>query len=275
MDIWSILTSSAVSSALLGVLYVLFKLVVSNSLEQQKESHKHNLEYELEAKKHLYHMIGPLKFQLLLAASEASRSIENHGKSDECPLNIDNNIYGRGIIYRILRPFAICELIERQISFADFAVDSAAVDLLIFKRSSYDCFSKPLRETDNQTEKWSSDVLNQAACALIMKHSNGDRIISFDKFSRVLDEHRYNEGLSQIIGIFNQFSISQFPILWFRLVAFAYLCRTFTKEQSSNLRFERNPVPIRELLEKADKKMLPDGLDACENYIIKDIRKDL
>jgi hypothetical protein len=43
--------------------------------------------------------------------------------------------YGKNTLYRMLRPIAISELIERQIAYADFAVDPSAVKVLRFRRT--------------------------------------------------------------------------------------------------------------------------------------------
>ncbi len=40
--------------------------------------------------------------------------------------------YGHGSIYRLLRPLALAQLIERAIGVADFSVDTQAVGLLQF-----------------------------------------------------------------------------------------------------------------------------------------------
>ena len=92
-------------------------------------------EYTLEAKKRLYHFIGPLKFQLLIACSDAARRIESHGLVSEYNLSVDG-YYGTNTIYRILRPLAVSELIEQQIAYADFSVDDSAIGLLRFKHSA-------------------------------------------------------------------------------------------------------------------------------------------
>ena len=91
-------------------------------------------EYELEAKKRLYQLIGPLKFQLLLACRDAAHRVEGHGLRVAYDTSI-KGYYGINTIHRILRPVAIAELIEQQVAFADFAVDESAIKLLCFKKS--------------------------------------------------------------------------------------------------------------------------------------------
>lgn len=98
-------------------------------------------EYALDARKRLYTAIGPLRFQLLLACRDLSGRTTAHGK-----VQYDTDVadyYGRSFLFRILRPLAISELIERQIAFADFAVDAGAQDLLRFKKSAFAAFTGP------------------------------------------------------------------------------------------------------------------------------------
>jgi hypothetical protein len=96
-------------------------------------------EYVLDARKRLYTAIGPLRFQLLLACRDLSGRVTAHARS---PYDTDvEHYYGRSFLFRILRPLAISELIERQIAFADFAVDAGAQDLLRFKKAAFAAFT--------------------------------------------------------------------------------------------------------------------------------------
>ena len=90
-------------------------------------------EYELEARKRLFHAIGPLRVQLLLACRDLTNRVHNYPHK-EYKMNI-KGYYGRSTLYRILRPLAITELIERQITYTDFSLDASAMELLRYRRS--------------------------------------------------------------------------------------------------------------------------------------------
>jgi hypothetical protein len=92
-------------------------------------------EYALDARKRLYAAIGPLRFQLLLACRDLTGRIISHGTRKNYSTSVET-YYGRSTLFRIIRPLALSELIERQIAYADFAVDPAAVRLLKFKKAA-------------------------------------------------------------------------------------------------------------------------------------------
>ena len=94
------------------------------------------LDYEYNAKKRLYEVIGPLRFQLLIACRDVVRRVSGHTRSRSW--NMDPaGYYGSNTLYRILRPLAICTLIERKMNAADFSVDPKTVELLKFEVGAY------------------------------------------------------------------------------------------------------------------------------------------
>lgn len=98
-------------------------------------------DYVLQARKRLYSAIGPLKFQLLVACRDLSGRIKRHATFDEQERIDVDDYYGRSTLYRILRPIALTELVERQISYADFGVDPDAVNLLTLKKNIFGVLS--------------------------------------------------------------------------------------------------------------------------------------
>jgi hypothetical protein len=94
-------------------------------------------EYRSAARRRLYEAIGPLCFQLLLACRQLADRIQSHGINPK-PYDMDvAKYYGRSTLYRLLRPIAISDLIERQMAFADFAVDPEAAVPLRFRRALF------------------------------------------------------------------------------------------------------------------------------------------
>ena len=76
-------------------------------------------EYKYEARKRLYHATGALRLQLLVACQSAALRFKSHCSKESFQINLER-YYGRSTLYRLLRPIAIAELIERQMAYADF-----------------------------------------------------------------------------------------------------------------------------------------------------------
>lgn len=91
--------------------------------------------YEYDARKALHSTIGPLRWQLLLAARDVERRISGHIgiQWDTGP----GQYYGRSLVYRLLRPLAVCQLVQRHLSYADFSVDKKTRDLLVFETAAH------------------------------------------------------------------------------------------------------------------------------------------
>jgi len=89
------------------------KVTLSGKVRQQVETtladRTADREYELEARKRLYQVIGPPKFQLLIACRDASRRIEEHAQRIEYSTRLEG-YYGRSTLYRLVRPLAISML---------------------------------------------------------------------------------------------------------------------------------------------------------------------
>ena len=105
----------------------------------------------------------------------------------------------------LVRPLAICELIEHQISFADFSVDPAAVNLLRFKRAAFAAFTGDSLVKGSKDLNWGSeqqhvfyDNLSRAANALIISAPEGERIVRFDKFDPLLQDNTFIERLTPL-----------------------------------------------------------------------------
>ena len=92
--------------------------------------------YQYAARKRLYEALGPLRFQLLMASRDVVRRVTGHAPPRTW--NLDTaQYYGQSTMYRLLRPLAICILIERQMNAADFSVDPSGVRLLRFEVGAY------------------------------------------------------------------------------------------------------------------------------------------
>jgi hypothetical protein len=214
-------------------------------------------EYALDARKRLYTAIGPLRYQLLLACRDLSGRVSTHGRNTY-DTDIDN-YYGRSTLFRILRPFAISELIERQIAFADFAVDAGAQDLLRFKKAAFAAFTGsslvegyPSINWDYETQHVFFDHLSRAANALIVEDAKGNfRCMRFDEFSVLLTDAQRRSALDPFPNLMLNFRPHVKPLLWLRLVGYASLCTTFINKTGVAIGFEPRDFPCGRLLAEA------------------------
>ena len=193
-------------------------------------------QYRFDALKRLYTAIGPLRFQLARACDEFSARIDRIGTGKQTYATSLAGYFGRSTLFRLLRLFAITELIERQIADADFSVDPSTVNLLRFKHQAFMCLSSSSVVLDHPNAKWSSqiehvffDTLSIVSAAMILVDPAGkpDRAIRFDEFNSFVEEATKLEKLHPFPRLFEDFSVDSKPILWIRLVSLAQLCSTF------------------------------------------------
>ena len=98
--------------------------------------------------------------------------------------------YGSNTLYRILRPLAICTLIERKMNAADFSVDPKTVELLKFEVGAYRMLANrdPLPYYDKidwatQSQHVFRDNLRRASTALIKEYpDSGLGVMDYSEF---------------------------------------------------------------------------------------------
>jgi hypothetical protein len=175
------------------------KALVEGAVKREVELHlgerAAQRQYEFEARKRLYLAVGPLRFQLLLACRDFAGRIEAHGKREHYRMNVDG-YYGKSTLYRLLRPLAIAELIERQIAYSDFAVDESALDCLRFRKSVVRILSgdevvgnHPRVDWSRQVEHAYADSITVAANALACEAGGAsERVLRFDEFDRTIQQ---------------------------------------------------------------------------------------
>jgi hypothetical protein len=169
-----------------------------------------------------------------MACAEFVNRIVNLGGGQQYTISL-TGYFGRSTIFRLLRLFAISELIERQIVYADFSVDRSTVALLRFKRLAFRCMSSSAISLDhpncdwgNQVEHVFHDVLAMISSAMIVEGQQGSqsRVIRFDEFNAMVSHDDWLKKIHPIPRILEHFSTNKKPILWVRLVALAQLCGT-------------------------------------------------
>lgn len=225
------------------------------------------VKYQSEARSRLYHAIGPLKFQLLLAARDCKVRITSQPKQS---YKIDiNGHYGRSTIYRIARLLCLSELIERQVTYADFAVDHSAIKLLEFKKTLYLLFSgskitcnHPKVEWDTQEEHIFFDVLSSIGNALVIRENEMQyRCMHFSEFTDSLDNNGIIEKISPLLYILGKFDINKTPILWVRLSCIAALCNSLISEFGLAVGFKDKPLDLASLISESDDEYLNKKID--------------
>jgi hypothetical protein len=209
--------------------------------------------YALEARRRLYVAIGPLRFQLLLACRDYASRLVAHGRGERYELDLAR-YYGQSTLYRLLRPLAIAELIERQVAYSDFSVDAGAVDCLRFKKTLVRLLSgadvvlgHPKLDWSRQSEHVYADAAVVGASGLICEDGGAERVRRFDEFAELLAA----EGAARFepfAGLVHGFRLADKPILWLRLVACAHACSAFVARDGGALGFEPHAVPVGELL---------------------------
>lgn len=231
-------------------------------------------EYKLEARKRLYKTIGPLRFQLLIACRDASSRIEGHGLRQPYSMHM-KGYYGQSTLYRLLRPISISELIERQVTYADFSVDPASIDLLRFKKAAFIAFTDetiirkhPNADWQRQREHVFSGNLSRAANTLIIGDgSNGERLMYFHEFQSFIQDSENLETFSPLPRILDDFKIAEKPIFWLRLVCLGYICSEFVRTAGRDIGFEQIEYKLTELLEASGDDYILANIEEYEELI--------
>lgn len=215
-------------------------------------------EYNLEARKRLYSAVGPLRFQLLIASRDASARIMNYGLA---PYEYNTDMrwyYGRSSLYRLLRPIAIAELIERQITYADFSVDPTGIELLRFKKAALTAFTDSDSILDHPNAEWGEEVehvfsgtLSRLANAMIIQDEDTalkKRPMHFHEFTSYIDDPKNLGQFSPLKDILDNFDVREKPIFWIRLVCFGFICNEYVEQAGKSIGFEKRDFDIHKLL---------------------------
>lgn len=250
------------------------KLVLDRRLEAYKAGlseltaeNEARIQYELEAKKRLYNTVGHLRFQLLIASRDVAKHVATLGKKERrYPTNIAN-YYGQSTLYRLIKPIALCEMIERQISLADFSVDADAVALLRFKRSVFAAFSSAEAIGDHPDANWQVQEqhifyhsLSRIAHAIILDEDDGNQVLMpFHTFQEFLRSDGNVQQISPFPELLEDFSLEAKPLLWTRLIFYGFLCAELVNSMGSKVGFEKIEFPTLELIAGVPDQRISDS----------------
>jgi len=206
--------------------------------------------YRLDARKRLYSAIGPLRFQLVTACAEFANRIDRIGRGSQPYQTSLQGYFGRSTVFRLLRLFAIAELIERQMTQADFSVDPSTVDLLRFKQAAFRCMSSSTVSLDHPNANWNEqiehvfhDTLSIIAAAMVVNDDGlkQARTLRFDEFNRLVSDAGWLTTIHPVPRLAENFSANTKPILWVRFVALGQLCSAFVRREGPPIGISPEP----------------------------------
>jgi hypothetical protein len=269
VDVTGVLISSAVVGAVVAGLISFFT-------QRHLLERKARVDYQYEARKRLNEVIGPLRMQLLFAARDVVRRVRGHAGHAGWDMDPASS-FVRSFVYRLLRPLAISQLIERQMSTADFSVDPAAIALLRFNTNAERMLSgneivleHPEVDWDAQSQHLFRDNLRAAAAKLIVEDDAGPVVINYARFQREVPELLVVPELTDLTNIFvsSGDSLANNPLFWLRVIGYAYACSQLIAEQGVTVGFEDVPLPLASMLEGFDDEWIsgrvPDYLEVFD-----------
>jgi hypothetical protein len=263
VDITGALVSSAVVAAIVGGL--------SSFLTQRYLlERKAQVDYEFMARKRLNEAIGPLRMQLLFSARDVVGRVRWHAGA-QWNMNPSEH-FARSFIYRLLRPLAVAQLIERQMSVADFSVDHAAIALLRFHRAAERMLSGDDVVLDHPAADWSTqsqhlfrDNLRAAAARLIIEGDDSAAVLDYSRFQREVPDPESDAALRNLALIFRRCgsNLTENPLFWLRVVGYAYLCTRLIADLGVSVGFEDDPLRADEMLRAVDDELISSQASAC------------
>ena len=180
--------------------------------------------------------------------------------------------YGRSTIYRLLRPLAVAQLIERVMGVVDFSVDAEAVGLLRFgataermlRLSSDDIvMDHPGVDWARQTQHLYRDNLRATAARLIDDDDARPKVIGYDRFQTEIPDPARDDELAALAAILRRCDrrMTENPIFWLRLVGYAYACGELVRAQGVPLGFAAPALDPADLLRKTNDDYISTHLD--------------
>lgn len=255
MDTTTLLASSVVAAGVAGV----FSFATQQYLLKRKEE----IDYRLPARQRLYQAIGPLRLQLLFSSRDLVRRVSSH-PGTRWNLN-PSQYYASSFIWRLLRPLAIGQLIQRQMTVADFSVDPPSLRLLRIHAAMEEALTggqvvEGLSDVKwgTQTQHLFSDNLRVAAAKLILEGNDGSAgVMDFAQFATAFPNPTEEPALRDLAMIFMRCeqggSLLGNPVFWLRVVAYTYICHCLISSQGPDLGFEPRQFDVERLL-----AMVPD-----------------
>jgi hypothetical protein len=273
-EVTTAVVSSAVVAAVVGAASSFFTqrylLVRKAQIDADAVERKATIDYEAMARQRLYESIGPLRMQLMFSARDVISRINGHAYKMS-GWNMDpSEHYARSTIYRLLRPLAVAQLIERMLSVADFSVDADAIGLLRFGRNAESILSSDAIVMDHPGVDWARqaqhlfrDNLRAAAARLIDDDRDRPQVIGYDRFQSETPDPARDSALASLAEIVRacRSHLTEKPIFWLRLVGYAYLCGELIRKQGVHIGFAPPSLNLADLLRTTDDEYIRTHLD--------------
>lgn len=219
--------------------------------------------YRFEARKRLYTAVGPLRFQLIQAAVQLRSRVGSFAREN---ITYDTRLggyFGRSILFRIGQVLALTELIERQIAYADFAVDPGMVSLLRFRSQVMRALSDGDVSLGHKDEDWTcqsqhifrDQLTILAVSMMVAQEGRPDRVVRFDEFLHTLDTGAGNY-MQPLAGLIDGFQPQTKPILWLRMLALAEACGGLLEKEAAAIAVEPPPLDLAKLLALSEDEQL-------------------
>jgi hypothetical protein len=262
MNVVASIASSAVVAALVGALAAYLS-------QRALAARNARLTYEFAARKRLYEALGPLRFQLILACKDLLRRVSQHQHSR---WNLDpRDYYGHSFVYRLLRPLAVCVLIERETNYSDFAVDRQAIDLLRFQSAAYRMLvdDDPLPyyqglDWATQSQHVFRDNLRAAAMRLVSVDAAGRAVVlDYSRFREECPDPLADPAIAPLARLFRatDVSLAQSPVLWARITGYTFAAQTLLNSQGPALGFGRVDLDVAGMLAATEDSQITEHLD--------------
>jgi hypothetical protein len=222
-------------------------------------------QYQFDARKRLYAAIGPLRFQLITASVNFANRINRIGDGNQRYATSLDGYFGRSTVFRLLRLFAIAELIERQVAYADFSVDPSTMYLLRFKETAFRCLSSSSISLDHPDSIWDNQVehifygtLSMIAATMVVEDSDGKqaRAMRFDEFNSFISNREKLASIRPVPRLMENFTTAAKPILWVRFVALAQLCSAFVTREGPSVGVAPEPYDGAKMLRASTDEFL-------------------
>lgn len=246
-------------------------ILASRSNRRQEE-----LRRSFEARSRLNVATGALRLELFLEARSFARrlvhfdreTVEDHDLSTHPGEGGPAAYHAAGMmVYRLLRPLAVGELVEKQTFDADLIVDPIMVDLLRFSHAGIEMLSgewigkgfdgdgkltgfdmhscwdpepegwrrwtRAFGEDGHGFQRIRASYLRRAAAALLVAGAapGESRCMTHPEFIERWENPRrhaeFHDALKPVKGLLHEFRPKENPIFWLRLVGYAYACNWF------------------------------------------------
>jgi hypothetical protein len=186
--------------------------------------------------------------------------------------------FGQHTLYRLLRPLALMELVDRQTNYVDFSVDPAGLVLLRLQAAAYEALTGAEEDFTGLALDWTKEAehvfkgrLQEAANRLIL--DDPPRCARFDEFPAILARALEDDpagGMARLAALVGGLAPGRIPVFWCRLVAYGYVANWLLRVDGAAVGYRPVPYPVGEMLRKwNDPRVSPVAADGMAGRLDK------